>query len=134
MDTARSSSRPQITNSLRRWLKDRDRRAAAVYIFGTVLQRTSLILFLPVLLRRLTVSEYGAFGLLQSVISLFPGILTLNLPAIVTRLYFDGPTPDDRKRVAAQTSLLALVAGLLLTLVVLTLCVLGRIGLGSALE
>jgi O-antigen/teichoic acid export membrane protein len=100
---------------VRRLLADAGRRDAAVYICATALQRATLFLVLPLLLSRLSIAEYGAFGLLQSIISLFPALLTLNLPATVTRLYFDGPSQTARNRIVAQLSLLALTIGAIVT-------------------
>jgi O-antigen/teichoic acid export membrane protein len=79
-------------------------------------QRLGLFLALPMLLRALTVAEYGSFGLLQSAVNLLPPILALNVPVTVTRLYFDGTSPEDRGAIATQLSLLSATLSLVLGL------------------
>jgi O-antigen/teichoic acid export membrane protein len=95
-----------------------DRLEAAIYFTGTLLQRASLFLALPFLLRSLAAAEYGAFGLLQSAMNLLPAILALNLPATVTRLFFDGPTPLERRAIALKLTVLSASAGLITGLAV----------------
>jgi O-antigen/teichoic acid export membrane protein len=85
----------------------RDRRDAGLYFAGMLVQRLGLFLALPMLLRALTVAQYGSFGLLQSAVNLLPPILALNVPATVTRLYFDGASSEDRAAIASQLSLLS---------------------------
>lgn len=91
----------------------RERLDAAIYFTGTLFQRLSLFLALPLLLRSLSPAEYGTFGLLQSAVNLMPAILALNLPATVTRLFFDGTTDAERQSIATRLSLLAGACGLL---------------------
>jgi O-antigen/teichoic acid export membrane protein len=88
-----------------------EQRSALTYILAIILQRGSLFLFLPILLSHLSVAEYGTFGLLQSAMTLLPTLLTLNLPAIVTRLYFDSATERGRQGRAGRLIVLALVLG-----------------------
>jgi len=91
----------------------RDHLDAGFYFAGTLFQRVSLFLALPFLLRSLSTAEYGAFGLLQSAMNLLPAILTLNIPAAVTRLYFDGATPSERRTIVTKLSALSAGLGLL---------------------
>jgi O-antigen/teichoic acid export membrane protein len=91
----------------------KDNREAATYMIGTACQRLGLFLVLPILLRRLTVTEYGTFGLAQSAMTLLPAVLTLNIPATVTRLYFDQRVEEERRGVAAKLSLLCLCLALI---------------------
>lgn len=89
----------------------RDRTHAAVYVSGMVFQRASLLLVLPLLLRQLTAAEYGAFGLLQSLLTLLPALLTANLPATVTRLYYDGHSSHERRLIGARLTAATLLIG-----------------------
>src|SRR6202008_2186987 len=50
----------------------RERLDAAIYFAGTLFQRLSLFLALPLLLHSLSAAEYGTFGLLQSAVNLLP--------------------------------------------------------------
>lgn len=90
----------------------RERLDAGIYFAGTVFQRISLFLALPLLLRSLSAAEYGAFGLLQSAVNLLPAVLSLNLPATVTRLYFDGSTEPERRAIATKLTVLSACFGL----------------------
>ena len=99
---------------LRRWSKPRrEHLDAGLYFVGTLFQRISLFLALPLLLRSLSAAQYGAFGLLQSAINLLPAVLSLNLPATVTRLYFDGSTDSERRAIATKLTVLSACLGLL---------------------
>ena len=91
----------------------RERRDAAFYFSGTLFQRLALFLALPLLLRTLSAAEYGTFGLLQSAVNLLPAILTLNLPATVTRLFFDGTTETERQAIVTRLTVLAGACGLI---------------------
>ncbi len=90
----------------------RERLDAAIYFAGTLFQRLSLFLALPLLLRTLSAAEYGTFGLLQSAVNLLPAILTLNLPATATRLFFDGATEGERQAIATRLTVLSGSVGL----------------------
>ena len=96
----------------------RDHLDAGLYFAGTLFQRITLFLALPLLLRSLSVAEYGAFGLLQSAMNLLPAILTLNIPATVTRLFFDGTTPPERSTIVTKLSVVSAGLGLLSGLLV----------------
>src|SRR6267378_7099626 len=113
MPTPSSRQRHQVA------MTNREGRDAAIYFVGTASQRVSLFLFLPVLLRHLSVSEYGAFGLAQSALALLPALLTLNIPATMTRLYFDEPTATRRKGAASKLTAISFVVGAVATLVCL---------------
>jgi O-antigen/teichoic acid export membrane protein len=89
----------------------RERWDAGAYFAGTLLQRVSLFLALPFLLRSLSAADYGAFGLLQSAVTLLPAILTLNVTAGITRLFFDGNTPLERGAIASKLTVLSAGAG-----------------------
>ena len=91
----------------------RERLDAVIYFAGTLFQRLSLFLALPLLLRSLSAAEYGTFGLLQSAVNLLPAILTLNLPATATRLFFDGATEAERQTIATRLTVLSGTLGLL---------------------
>lgn len=90
----------------------RERLDAAIYFGGVLFQRLSLFLALPLLLRNLSAAEYGTFGLLQSAVNLIPAILALNLPATVTRLFFDGGTEAERQAIATKLTVLSGTVGL----------------------
>jgi O-antigen/teichoic acid export membrane protein len=96
----------------------RERLDAAIYFAGTLFQRLSLFLALPLLLRSLSAAEFGTFGLLQSAVNLLPAILTLNLPATATRLFFDGATEAERQTIATRLTVLSGALGLLASAVV----------------
>src|SRR5262245_58513426 len=90
----------------------RERLDAGLYFTGTLLQRATLFIALPLLLQRLSTAEYGAFGLLQSALNLLAPVVSLNLPATATRLYFDGATDADRHAIATRLSVLSTCFGL----------------------
>jgi O-antigen/teichoic acid export membrane protein len=93
-------------------MEKEEQRNAITYLAALVLQRASLFLFLPFLLHSLSASEYGTFGLLQSGITLLPTVLTLNIPATVTRLYFDPTRAEDREGIVTGLTLWSLLLGL----------------------
>jgi O-antigen/teichoic acid export membrane protein len=91
----------------------RERLDAGLYFAGTLFQRISLFLAVPFLLRTLSTAEYGAFGLLQSAVNLLPALVSLNLPATVTRLFFDGASTEERRAIGLKLSVLSAGTGLI---------------------
>jgi O-antigen/teichoic acid export membrane protein len=74
---------------------------AAIYIVSNGLQRGATVIVAPVLLARLSVSEYGIYALLLSVYTLGPAILSLGLYGAMSRFYFDAREDSDRKGIMA---------------------------------
>ena len=87
-----------------------ERRDVALFVIAAAAQRVGPMLILPLLLAHLTLAEYGRFALVQSAIALLPLLVSLNIPAAITRLYFDAP-PERRAQHAA-----ALVSGAVTTI------------------
>ena len=92
-----------------------EKRDIALFVAAAMAQRLGPMLLLRFLLARLSLSEYGAFGLVLSAITLLPIVLALNIPAVVTRLYFDAPA-DDRPRQSAR-----LLSGTVVTILLLAM-------------
>jgi O-antigen/teichoic acid export membrane protein len=69
----------------------------------------------PILLYRLTVSEYGIYALLLTIYTLGPAILSLGLYGAIARFYFDTPIKDQRQRTMS-----ALVVAHAVTVVAIT--------------
>ena len=91
-------------------------RNAAIYVVSNGLQRGATVLVAPILLARLSVSEYGVYALLLTVYTLGPAFLSLGLYGAVSRFYFDSGDANERRRtmsalVVAQATTVILVTG-----------------------
>jgi O-antigen/teichoic acid export membrane protein len=73
-------------------------RNAAIYVVSNGLQRGATVLVAPILLARLSVSEYGIYALLLTIYTLGPAFLSLGLYGAINRFYFDGAAASDRHR------------------------------------
>jgi len=69
-----------------------------VYVIGDILPKLIVFFLIPVLTRKLTVSEYGIYGFLQALLSILNTILMLGITGAVSRFYFDYDDKDDDKR------------------------------------
>lgn len=76
-------------------------RNAAIYIVSNGLQRGSTVIVAPLLLARLSVSEYGVYALLLTVYTLGPPMLSLGLYGAIGRFYFDTKDVAERHRVSS---------------------------------
>ena len=88
---------------------------AAIYIVSNGLQRGATVIVAPLLLAKLSVSEYGVYGLLLTVYTLGPPMLSLGLYGAIGRFYFDTKDPAERHRVTS-----ALVVAHALTVLLVT--------------
>lgn len=71
---------------------------AAIYVVSNGLQRGATVLVAPILLARLSVSEYGIYALLLTIYTLGPAFLSLGLYGAINRFYFDAAEPAERRR------------------------------------
>ncbi|HKW58998.1 MAG TPA: polysaccharide biosynthesis C-terminal domain-containing protein [Candidatus Dormibacteraeota bacterium] len=90
-------------------------RNAAIYVVSNGLQRGATVIVAPVLLYRLTVSDYGVYALLLTIYTLGPAILSLGLYGAIARFYFDTPVRQSR-----QQTMSALVIAHAVTVIVVT--------------
>lgn len=90
-------------------------RNAVIYVISNGLQRGSTVIVAPILLGKLTVAEYGVYGLLLTVYTLGPALLSLGLYGATGRFYFDAKDDDERHRITS-----ALVIAHAVTVVVIT--------------
>jgi O-antigen/teichoic acid export membrane protein len=88
---------------------------ALIYIVSNGLQRGATVIVAPLLLAKLSVSEYGVYGLLLTVYTLGPPMLSLGLYGAIGRFYFDTKDPAERHRVTS-----ALVVAHALTVLLVT--------------
>jgi len=93
-------------------------RNAAIYIISNGLQRGSTVIVAPLLLARLSVSEYGVYGLLLTVYTLGPPMLSLGLYGAIGRFYFDTKDRTERHRVTSTLVVAHAVTVLLATLLI----------------
>ena len=102
--------------SLRLW------RNAALYVLANGLQRGATVAIMPLLLARLSLGEYGRYGLVLSIYALLPSFLCLGLYGAIARFYFDSKDPAGRRRItgtlllshASSTFVIAALLDLLL--------------------
>lgn len=95
---------------------------ALVYILSNGLQRGATVLVMPLLLTRLTVADYGRYGLLLSIYVLATPFLSLGLYGAISRFYFD-TTDAARRRWIISTLLQSQAISILLGIVILDLVV-----------
>ncbi len=88
---------------------------AVIYVISNGLQRGSTIIVAPLLLARLSVAEYGVYGLLLTIYTLGPALLSLGLYGATGRFYFDSKDPDERRRISS-----ALVVAQAVTVILIT--------------
>jgi O-antigen/teichoic acid export membrane protein len=93
-------------------------RNAAIYVISNGLQRGSTVIVAPLLLARLSVSEYGVYGLLLTVYTLGPPMLSLGLYGAIGRFYFDTKDKTERHRVTSSLVVAHAVTVLVLTLLI----------------
>jgi len=74
-------------------------RNAGLYTLANGLQRGSTVLIMPLLLSRLSVADYGRYGLLLSIYALLPNFLGLALNGAISRFYFDSKDEVERRRI-----------------------------------
>jgi O-antigen/teichoic acid export membrane protein len=74
---------------------------AVIYIVSNGLQRGATIIVAPLLLARLSVSDYGVYGLLLTIYTLGPALLSLGLYGATGRFYFDAKDPAERHRISS---------------------------------
>ena len=91
-------------------------RNAGIYIVSNGLQRGATVLVAPILLARLSVSEYGIYALLLTIYTLGPAMLSLGLYGATARFYFDAKEVTERNHimgslVSAQAVTVVLVTG-----------------------
>jgi O-antigen/teichoic acid export membrane protein len=90
-------------------------RHALLYILSNGLQRGATIIILPLLLTRLTIEEYGQYGLLLSVYALVPAIISLALFGAIGRFYFDSNKPERQKQIISTLLISNVTLALLIT-------------------
>jgi O-antigen/teichoic acid export membrane protein len=91
---------------------------AAIYIVSNGLQRGSTVIVAPILLARLSVSEYGVYGLLLTIYTLGPPMLSFGLYGAIGRFYFDTKDKDERQGVTATLVIAHAVTVVLITAVI----------------
>jgi O-antigen/teichoic acid export membrane protein len=92
---------------------------AVIYVVSNGLQRGVTVLITPLLLARLTITEYGWYGLLLSIYTLAPALMSLGLQSAIGRFYFDTSNASRRRRItstllislAGTSALLTCIAG-----------------------
>jgi O-antigen/teichoic acid export membrane protein len=65
------------------------RSPSGVYIVASILGRAGSMLLIPLYTRRLTLADYGVYGLVVSVLGLLPTLFSLGLSAGLAKAYFD---------------------------------------------
>jgi O-antigen/teichoic acid export membrane protein len=65
------------------------RRPAAIYLLANVLGRIGGIVLIPIYTKKLTQTEYGAYGLITSLTSLLPLCISCGLTAGLSKAFFD---------------------------------------------
>ncbi len=73
------------------------------YLLGGALQSLAHLLLLPFLIATLEPGEYSRFGLMISVLTLLPPLLSLNIHLAPSRLYFDHDLGPDRASLLVTT-------------------------------
>ncbi len=91
---------------------------AAIYIVSNGLQRGATVIVAPLLLAKLSVSEYGVYGLLLTVYTLGPPMLSLGLYGAIGRFFFDTKDEAERHRVTSALVVAHAVTVLLVTALV----------------
>jgi O-antigen/teichoic acid export membrane protein len=89
---------------------------SVVYGVGLLLLRGMSFLLIPLYTRHLERAEYGVVAVAASVTAVLAVLGPLSLHGALARLYFDGRSETDRKRVAGALWLTSLVAAGLLAL------------------
>lgn len=72
----------------------RVRGPAATYLVAAVLARVGSYVLIPLYTRQFTVEEYGTFALAQTLVMLFQTIVSAAFLSGVSRVYFDGGSPE----------------------------------------
>lgn len=90
-------------------------RNAVIYVISNGLQRGSTVIVAPILLARLTVAEYGVYGLLLTIYTLGPALLSLGLYGATGRFYFDAKDDAERKRITSALVIAHAVTVLIIT-------------------
>ncbi|HEY8839730.1 MAG TPA: polysaccharide biosynthesis C-terminal domain-containing protein [Candidatus Dormibacteraeota bacterium] len=91
---------------------------AAIYIVSNGLQRGATVIVAPLLLAKLSVSEYGVYGLLLTVYTLGPPMLSLGLYGAIGRFFFDTKDEAERHRATSALVIAHAVTVLLVTALV----------------
>ena len=65
-------------------------KSSAIYTFSSVVNSAIPFLFLPILTRILTPSEYGIIAMFQISVSIVFPLVGLNLEGAIARKYYDG--------------------------------------------
>jgi O-antigen/teichoic acid export membrane protein len=91
-------------------------RNAGIYIVSNGLQRGATVIVAPLLLAKLSVSEYGIYALLLTIYTLGPPLLSLGLYGAIARFYFDTHVAAERNRsmgslLVAHTATVLLLTG-----------------------
>lgn len=88
------------------WTKLRrlPRKPAFVYLAANILNRLSAVVLIPIYTRRLTLAEYGDYGLALTLLTVLGAVCSLNLVWFVSRVYFEG---GDRKAAVARSGSVA---------------------------
>jgi len=91
---------------------------AVIYVVSNGLQRGSTIIVAPLLLARLSVAEYGVYGLLLTIYTLGPALLSLGLYGATGRFYFDSKEPEERRRISSALVIAQAATVILITALV----------------
>ncbi|MCU1278787.1 MAG: hypothetical protein JWM53_2333, partial [bacterium] len=87
-----------------------------IYLGVSVIGKGASLLLIPLYTSRLTRSDYGDYGLCQTLFWIVPTVLTLSLSAALGRFFFDDVDPERRARkvggIAAVIVALAVGGGL----------------------
>jgi O-antigen/teichoic acid export membrane protein len=80
-------------------------KSSAIYTFSSVVNSAIPFLFLPILTRILTPSEYGIIAMFQISVSIVFPLLGLNLEGAIARKYYDGENSKFSSFVGTSTLL-----------------------------
>ena len=107
---------------------------AGIYLVSSVLAKAGVNVLVPLYTRRLTIEEFGEYGLAQTLAQVGPMFLSLGTLAAVSTFYFSGKDLEKSRRKSGSAARVSIVLtttlGLLVQVAVLLFAPRG-VGLGS---
>ncbi|WP_421285740.1 oligosaccharide flippase family protein [Aeromonas veronii] len=97
-------------------IKKNEKLASACYLLGSIFNAAIGFFFIPIFMSKLSVSEYGAFSILQLCGTIFSAVFYFGITSAFTRSYFDYQVEDERKK-CLSTALILINTGALIQII-----------------
>ncbi|MFQ2204724.1 lipopolysaccharide biosynthesis protein [Aeromonas hydrophila] len=94
-------------------MKSNERLASACYLLGSILNAAIGFFFIPIFMSKLSVSDYGAFSILQLCGTIFSAVFYFGITSAFTRSYFDYKAEDEKEKCLSTAFILINVGALI---------------------